>query len=166
MLVNRNQSCLLSYGNAETDPSALRNDDDFVSPDTEGEFDVCFPSKSYGTLSINSDGTRVFMAVHGRSKKGGPQQYSLAVDVHSIDIAGGVWKPLGDEFGGLQPGESATLYLGTWTLTTASAKQQSKGCSAWGDFSDDVDAVTSAVGTAITVRRWTPDEQAAQDACE
>ena len=64
------------------------------------------------------------------------------------------------------PGANATLYLGEWRLSTANPKHQGNGCYAEGDLSNDVDSDTLAVGTAITVSRWTVDEQVAHDACE
>jgi hypothetical protein len=163
MLVHSNQSCLVSIpGGAETDPLALWNDDDFASPDIDEDFAGCFPAPSQGTMSISADGTTVQMHIHGLSKSGRDMGYRLTIKVIRTDV-GGAWDPLG-----IAPGNSATLYLGEWVLTptTQNPKQQAKGCFAMGDFSDDEDPITGAVGTAVTVSRWTLDEQAAQDACE
>lgn len=172
MIVNFNQTCLDTW-NPNTDPSALKMDDQFWT-DSPDEFDACFPAASFGTAVISADGTSIQVHIQGKSKSGRDLGYWLTIEVMAIKIDGDVgnpldvWNPVGDETGdaGLQPGESATLYLGMWVLATSNAKQQSKGCFAMGDFSNEVDLVTGVIGTEITVSRWTVAEQAAHDACE
>jgi hypothetical protein len=163
MIVNFNQSCLPSYpGGPKTIPWALLSDDDFDSPDVEVFLD-CFPAPSQGAMIVSADGTTVQMNIHGLSKSGQDMGYKLTIRVDSIKIDGvaaDVWDPLAIDLGA-----SATLSLGAWTLTTSNPNQQRKGCSASGDFSDDVDPNTGAV-TAITVSRWTKEEQDAHDLCE
>lgn len=170
MLINFNQTCLVS-GFPKADPAFLLLDDDIAMPDDQSidDFLACFPVPSVGrTMSIPADGTTVQMNIAGLSKSGHDLLYRLTIYVTDIDFGNGpipiadvIWDPLG-----IDPGTSATLFFGHWELTTFQPKQQSKGCSASGDFSDDVDPFTGAVGTTITVSRWTLDEQAAQDACE
>jgi hypothetical protein len=150
MIVNFNQSCLPSFpGGSMTHPWALLLDVDFESPDNEVFLD-CFPAPSLGAIIISADGTTVQMNIHGLSKSGRDMGYQLIIEVLPTMS---LWDPLE-----IAPGISANLDLGAWTLTTSNPKQQSKGCSASGDFSNDF--------VAITVSRWTLDEQAAQDACE
>lgn len=150
MLIHSNQSCLNSFpGGALTDPLALLLDNDFTSPDILTVLD-CFPDPSQGTMSISADGSTVQLNIHGLSKSGKEMGYKLTIEVLPTDSQ---WDPLG-----IAPGENAVLHLGGWTLTASNLKQQNKGCSALGDFSDDF--------VTITVSRWTLDEQAAQDACE
>jgi len=166
MFIHGNATCLDSFPTGPLfDPWALLDDDDFV-PMANGEeisnevFVGCFPEVSSTPMWINGDATTttVRKRLLGLSLNGKKNlDYWLTIEV----IPGGGWDPLG-----IAPGDSVTLYLGAWSLTTVNPKQASSGCSATGDFSDDVDPVTGAVGTAITVSRWTLDEQAAHDACE
>lgn len=166
MIINPNQTCLVS-ANPMTRPSALKQDAQF-STDSLDEFDACFPEDSFGTVSISADGATVQVNVHGLSKNGRGFDYRLIIDVIEIEIDGDVgppaemWQPLGDADGGLQPGQTATLYLGTWELAASNPNQRTKGCVATGDFAGD----SEEMGTDIKVRRWTLDEQAAHDDCE
>lgn len=163
MFIHGNATCLDSFPTGpEFAPRALLNDDDFIASVSDQLFADCFPDLSWRPMWITADGTTVQQRIPGRSTNGKKTlDYLLTVEVIGIDIAGGVWAPLG-----IDPGDSATLNLGAWTLTTVNPKHESWGCSAMGDFSDDVDPVTGEVGTAISVSRWTVDEQMAHDTCE
>ncbi|MFV1979957.1 MAG: hypothetical protein ACC655_02295 [Rhodothermia bacterium] len=159
MIINPNQGCL-STSIGTVDPLALWNDNDFLSDD---KFATCFPDISFGTILIPSDGTLVTTNVHGKSKKGRKQSYTLDMDVFQIDVLdtngnliqtffpteGTPWDPLA-----VLRGETAVLHLGEWRLTSS----KRGGCSALGNFSDD--AVT------LRVKRWTQDEQDAEDLCD
>ena len=163
MFIHGNATCLVSFRGSgrkagpELEPLALLLDDDFVSPNSDEVFVACFPGPSWRSMRIPPDGMTVQKHVPGLSLNGKKNlDYLLTIDVDGVDIAGGVWDPLA-----IAPGDSATLYLGEWTLTTVNPKHQTSGCYAEGDFSNE-----GTVGTTITVSRWTLDEQAAHDACE
>jgi len=166
MFIHGNATCLDSFvgtggkSGPELEPLALLLDEDFLSPNTDEVFAGCFPGVSWRPMWINGDETTttVQQSIPGLSLNGKKaMDYVLTIEV----IPGGGWDPLG-----IAPGDSVTLQLGQWSLTTVNPKQASSGCSATGDFSNDVDPVTGAVETAIRVSRWTLDEQAAHDACE
>ena len=166
MFIHGNATCLDSFPTGpEFAPWALLDDNDFVAT-IGGEqvsdevFAACFPNLAWRPMWISADGMTVQQRVPGLSTNGRKNlDYLLTIDV--IGITGGMWDPLG-----IGPGANATLYLGEWRLSTANPKHQGNGCYAEGDLSNDEDPDTLAVGTAITVSRWTVDEQMAHDACE